>query len=107
MHKGFDTLNALPHVLSRGRLSVPAGKVHVVTAADVPNKLWLKPCAFSAAQQTFGQKLLQAHDFIAIPSAVSRQGWNLLFDPVRAAGKYKLELQEALDLDPRLNPPRK
>jgi hypothetical protein len=31
--------------------------------------------------------------------------WNLIFDASRAAGKYALQHQEDLDLDPRLNPP--
>lgn len=106
VHKGFRTLNAVPHVLSSGKLRVPWAKVHVVQPADVPNKLWLYPCAFSAAQQAFGNELLQKHPFVAIPSAVSRHSWNLIFDAERAAGKYALLDQELLDLDPRLDPPR-
>lgn len=104
VHKGFKTLNAVPHVLSSAELRVPWAGVHVVQPADVPNKLWLYPCAFSAAQQAFGHKLLQAHQFVAIPSAVSRRSWNLIFDAERAAGKYALRDQEPLDLDPRLDP---
>jgi hypothetical protein len=50
---------------------------------------------------------LSAYDFVAIPSAVSRRSWNLIFDASRAAGKYILQDQEDLDLDPRLNPPRR
>lgn len=107
VHKGFDTLNAVAHVLSAATLAIPWDQVHVVHPKDVPNKLWLYPCALSAAQQGFGRRLLSAHDFIAIPSAVSRRSWNLVFDANRAAGKYALQHQEALDLDPRLNPPRR
>jgi RES domain-containing protein len=107
VHKGFDTLNAVAHVLSAAALAIPWAKVHVVQPKDVPNKLWLYPCAFSAAQQDFGRRLLSAHDFVAIPSAVSRRSWNLIFDAGRAAGKYALQHQEDLDLDPRLNPPRR
>ncbi len=107
VHKGFDTLNAVAHVLSAAALAIPWVEVHVVQPKDVPNKLWLYPCAFSAAQQDFGRRLLSAHDFIAIPSAVSRRSWNLVFDAGRAAGKYALQYQEDLDLDPRLNPPRR
>jgi RES domain-containing protein len=105
VHKGFNTLNAVPHVLSAAALQVPWDKVHVVRPEDVPNKLWLYPCAFSAAQQDFGQQRLDAHPFIAIPSAVSRRSWNLIFDVSHTVGKYKLLHQENLDLDPRLNPP--
>jgi RES domain-containing protein len=107
VHKGFDSLNAVAHVLTAAALAIPWGQVHIVRPEDVPNKLWLYPCAFSAAQQGFGDRLLSAYDFIAIPSAVSRRSWNLIFDANRAAGKYALQQQEGLDLDPRLNPPRR
>ena len=105
VHKGFGTLNAVPHVLSAGALGIPWGHVHVVQPADIPNKLWLYPCAFSAAQQDFGHQRLSAHDFVAIPSAVSRRSWNLVFDASRAVGRYTLQHQEDLDLGPRSNPP--
>lgn len=105
VHKGFKTLNAVPHVLSCGELKVSWADVHVVQPADVPNRLWLYPCAFSAAQQAHGAALLTAHNFVAIPSVVSRHSWNFMFDAARVAGKYALQFQEDLDLDPRLNPP--
>lgn len=104
VHKGFKTLNAVTHVLSSAVILVPWAAVHVVQPTDVPNRLWLYPCAFSSAQQAFGAALLKAHDFVVIPSAVSRRSWNLLFDAERAAGKYELRSQEPLDLDPRLDP---
>jgi RES domain-containing protein len=106
VHKGFHALNALPHVLTSATLRVPWSAVHVVRPADVANGLWLYPCAFSAAQQAFGRALLEAHDFVAIPSAVSRRSWTLCFDPRRVAAKYVQRGQEPLDLDPRLDPPR-
>ena len=105
VHKGFGTLNAVPHVLSAAALEVPWDQVHVVQPEDIPNKLWRYPCAFSAAQQEFGHRWLSTHDFLAIPSSVSRRSWNLIFDASRAVGKYKLQHQEDLDLDPRLDPP--
>jgi RES domain-containing protein len=105
VHKGFKTLNAVPHVLSSAVLRVPWADVHVVHPGDVPNQLWLYPCAFSAAQQAFGHELLRGVKFAAIPSAVSRRSWNLIFDADSAAGKYELRDQEPLDLDPRLDPP--
>lgn len=104
VHKGFKTLNAVPHVLSSAALRGPWAALHVIQPSDVPNRLWLYPCALSSAQQAFGAELLRAHDFVAIPSAVSRRSWNLIFDSERAAGKYELRDQEALDLDPRLDP---
>jgi RES domain-containing protein len=105
VHKLFDTLNAVPHVLTSAELAVPWSDVHVLDLASVPNPLWLFPCANSAAQQTFGRDLLTAHAFVVFPSAVSRHSWNLLFNPEYAAGKYKLLAQEPLGLDPRFNPP--
>jgi RES domain-containing protein len=104
VHKGFKTLNGVPHVLSLAALKVPWTQVRVVQPDEVPNTLWLYPCAFSTAQQSFGNALLQAHEFVAIPSAVSRRSWNLIFDASRVAGQYDLRAQEALDLDPRLDP---
>lgn len=106
VHKGFKTLNSVPHVLSWATLRVPWDDVRIVRPDDVPNRLWLFPTAFSAGQQAFGDALLKAHDFVVIPSAVSRRSWNLVFDADRAAGKYELRVQELLDLDPRLDPPR-
>jgi RES domain-containing protein len=106
VHKGFDTLNGVPHVLSKAVLSIAWSKVQVVEPKDVPNKLWLYPCAFSGRQQEFGRALLSAHDFVAIPSVISRNSWNLVFDTNRASGKYSLQAQEDLDLDPRVDPPK-
>ena len=106
VHKGFKTLNAMPHILTAAELRVSWSVVHMVGPADVPNRLWLYPCAFSGAQQAFGCELLREHEFVAIPSAVSRRSWTLIFDPVRSVGKYGLRDQEPLDLDPRLDPPR-
>ncbi|ANC50638.1 hypothetical protein CP97_14948 (plasmid) [Aurantiacibacter atlanticus] len=39
-----------------------------------------------------------------IPSAVSSKSWNLMFDPVKAAGAYELVEQERFALDTRLHP---
>lgn len=105
VHKGFTVLNRVPHVLSSAALRIPWDEVLVVQPEDIPNKLWLYPSAFSAAQQDFGRRRLDAHPFVAIPSAVSRRSWNLIFNVSRAVGTYKLLHQEHLDLDPRLNPP--
>lgn len=105
VHKGFDTLNRVPHVLTAAALTVPWDEVHVVRPEEVPNRLWLYPTTTSAAQQTFGGDLLRAHTFVVLPSTVSRRSWNLLFDARRAVGRYRRVSQEPLDLDPRLNPP--
>ena len=104
VHKGFASLDIVPHVSTVLEIDDPA-RVHVVQPEDVPNPTWLIPGLPSAGQQAFGFGLLQAHAFVAIPSAVSRQSWNLLFDPDRAKNFYSLVVQERLALDTRLNRP--
>lgn len=105
VHKGFRALDILPHVSTVMEIA-DASQVHVVMPADVPNPTWLLPGIPSAGQQAFGAWLLAAHRFVAIPSAASRQSWNLVFDPDRAHGLYTMALQEQLAIDTRLNPPR-
>jgi RES domain-containing protein len=105
VHKGFDTLNRVPHVLTTAALAIPWDDVRIVRPNELPNRLWRYPTAASGAQQSFGADLLRAHTFVVLPSAVSRWSWNLLIDTRRAAEKYTLTSQEPLDLDPRLNPP--
>jgi RES domain-containing protein len=58
-------------------------------------------------KQAFGRALLEQHVFVVIPSTVSQESWNLLFNPTRAAGRYQLETQKRYTLDTRLNPPRR
>lgn len=101
VHKGFHVLDSLPHTVTAFEIPDPAD-VHVVMPASVPNPNWLVPAIPSPGQQRFGDALLAAHRFVAIPSAPSRHGWNLIFDPARAAGRYRLAFQERLAIDPRL-----
>ena len=103
VHKGFRALDTVPHVLTVLEIARPS-RVHVVMPADVPDPAWLLPGIPSAGQQAFGADLLGKHRFVAIPSAASRQSWNLIFDPDRAAGSYSMVVQEPLAIDPRLNP---
>ena len=104
VHKGFRALDVVPHVSTVLEITDPA-HVHVVMPADVPNPTWLLPGIPSAGQQAFGEALLGAHAFVAIPSTASRQSWNLVFDPDRARGLYAQAAQERLAIDTRLNPP--
>jgi RES domain-containing protein len=104
VHKGFKALDTLPFVITAARIAVIA-LVHVVKRDDVPNPNWLGPGALSAGQQAFGDDLLRLHRFVAIPSAVSTHSWNLIFDPLKAAGFYSLDFQEPFALDTRLHPP--
>lgn len=105
VHKGFDTLDAVPHVLASVEILEPAS-VHVVEPSTIPNPNWLVPGIPGDAQQKFGDALLARHKFVAIPSAVSRNSWNLLFVMDMARGAYRLKHQERFALDTRLNPPR-
>ena len=104
VHKGFAVLDTVPHVLTRARI-VDVNEVHVVMPEEVPNAGWLRPGSPSRGQQAFGRALLEQHLFVVIPSAVSDESWNLLFNPNRAAGRYELERQRRFALDTRLNPP--
>jgi RES domain-containing protein len=103
VHKSVRVLDSDPHVMTFFLLPDPAS-VHVVEPDDVPNPNWLVPCVPSGEQQRFGDALLARHGIVALPSVVSRYGWNLLLDPVRAAGRFALRRQEAFALDPRLSP---
>jgi RES domain-containing protein len=103
VHIGFPALDMVPHTMTSFEI-LSAADVHVVQDADVPNPNWLTPSTPSGGQQAFGDALLQAHRFIAIPSAVSRGSWNLIFTPARAAGGYVVRSQQPYALDPRLHP---
>lgn len=104
VHKGFRTLDTIPHVMTAAVLT-DATDVHVVYPGAVPNPNWLRPGIPSAGQQAFGDDLLRRHRFVAIPSAVSSHSWNLVFVASAAAGAYALKLQEIFALDTRLHPP--
>lgn len=104
VHTGFAALDTVPHVLTRARV-LDVAAVHVVTPADVPNQEWLRPGLPSQGQQAFGRALLEEHLFIAIPSTVTQESWNLLFNPARTARRYALETQKRFSLDTRLIPP--
>lgn len=106
VHKGFRTLDLVPHVLTSATLT-DLGPIHIVSPADVPDPNWLHPGIPSAGQQQFGDSLLAQHLFVLLPSVVSTRSWNLLFDPAMAKGKYVLRSQETFALDPRLHPPLK
>lgn len=103
VHKGFKALDTVHHVLTSVTISEP-DSVHVVEPADIPNANWLRPGFPSAGQRDFGDELLARHKFVAIPSAVSTNSWNLIFVSTVAAGAYTVSSQEPFALDPRLHP---
>lgn len=104
VHKGFRTLDTVPHVLTSLTVLEPSD-VKIVQPGDVPNPNWLHPGIPSAGQQAFGDALLLKHVFVLIPSAVSRHSWNLIFDATQAEEGYSLRAQERFALDTRLDPP--
>jgi RES domain-containing protein len=104
VHKGFETLDRVTHVMTRLHVAA-AQDVYVVEPKTIPNASWLRPCQPSRGQQRFGDALLSAHRFIVIPSAVSTQSWNLIFNPQKAASAYAMLAQDAFALDTRLHPP--
>jgi RES domain-containing protein len=103
VHKGFDTLDTVPHMLSCLAVAGPDA-VHVVEPQAVPNPNWLVPGVVSPNQQAFGDALLARHALVAIPSVVSRHSWNLLIDAVAARDLVSLRHAEAFALDTRLTP---
>ena len=104
VHKGFSTLDTEPHMMTTARIIDPE-EVHVVMPEDIPNPNWLVPAEPGPNQQAFGNALLAAHRFVMIPSVVSRQSWNVIFDADRATGGYDDVDQTRFALDPRLQPP--
>jgi RES domain-containing protein len=103
VHKGFDVLDTTPHVMTSATI-LDTGGIHVVHRDDVPNPTWLRPALPSRGQQDFGRQLLEQHTFVLIPSAVSEESWNLIFNPNRAVGQYELHSQKRFALDTRLTP---
>jgi len=103
VHKGFNTLDAVPHTLIEIEISDPA-RVYVVQPTALPNPSWLRPGTISEGQQTFGDGLLASNPLVVVPSVVSTHSWNLLIDVAGAAGLFSLRGSEAFALDPRLNP---
>lgn len=103
VHKGFRTLDTVPHVMTAATIAPDV--VFIVEPDAVPNANWLRPGIPSAGQQAFGDDLLAKHKFVVIPSVVSTASWNLIFVGSNASGSYKLRSQDAFALDTRLHPP--
>src|SRR5690606_16143358 len=104
VHKGFRTLDTVPHVLTAMEV-LSADRVQVVHPENVPNQNWLVPGIPGRGQQDFGDRLLREHPTILIPSAVSRHSWNLVSLARAARREYGARLQEPFALDTRLHPP--
>lgn len=104
VHRGFDALDSQPFVLTSLTIQDPA-QVKIVWPGDVPNPAWLHAGIPSAGQQDWGARLLDQYTFVALPSVVSRDSWNVIFRADKASGRYAMLAQKPLTLDTRLNPP--
>nr|WP_299243575.1 RES domain-containing protein [uncultured Halomonas sp.] len=104
-HKGFKALDIIPHVLLCARI-LDSSLIYEVAPASIPNSNWLIPGSPGQGQQAHGDKLLEEHPFIVIPSTVSRHSWNIVMNPVTAQGLFEVVLEEPFALDTRLNPPQ-
>ncbi|WP_243263343.1 RES family NAD+ phosphorylase [Sulfitobacter dubius] len=102
VHKKFRALDTAPHILTSARVIDPS-EIHVLDIDDIPNANWLVPSVHGPGQQKFGDELIRKHNFVLIPSTVSRHSWNLVFDATQAAGRFDDIQQEAFALDPRLH----
>ncbi|WP_280547299.1 MULTISPECIES: RES domain-containing protein [unclassified Halomonas] len=104
-HKGFKSLDTVPHVLLCLRI-LDTSQVHVVTPASLPNPNWLIPGSPGQGQQTYGDSLLDLHPFIIVPSTVSRHSQNIVMSPTLAQVLFEVVLEEPFALDTRLNLPQ-
>lgn len=104
VHRGFDALDRVPHTMTSMTIR-DFKQVRIVPPEEIPNENWLRPGVPSAGQQRFGDDLLRSQRFIALPSVVSRNSWNLIFIAEPASRFYELKAQERFALDTRLNPP--
>ena len=100
-HVGFEALDMAPFVLTCFEIKDPSS-IAVIQPEDLPNPNWLIPSQPSPNQQQFGDALLAEHEFVLLPSAVTRHSWNLLLSCELAAGKFKLVSQDRFALDTRL-----
>lgn len=101
VHKGFDALDARPHVLTAMALR-PDVRMRVVRPEEVPNPNWLVPGSPTPGQARFGSELLRRHPVVLIPSVVAQRSWNVLVNPEFEADVLTVLEQDRLRLDPRL-----
>lgn len=103
VHRGFPTLNTVPHIMT-SFVILDVRDCLIVNKEDVPNPNCLVPSYPSVGQQAFGDGLLSKHPFVLLPSVVSPESWNIIFNPQLATHKYGDVKQKSFALDPRLHP---
>jgi RES domain-containing protein len=101
VHKGFKVLNTVAHDLYSFTITDPC-QVRVVQPGEVPNPHWIRPIPPSKDQQAFGDRLIDAHPYVVLPSAVSGHSWNLLVNVMTALPLMTDIRSERFALDPRL-----
>lgn len=102
VHKGFAVLDAQPHILTRFNIAKPKG-VAVYFAKDLPDQSWLNPNMQTPAQRVWGAEQMAKAKVIVMPSAVSRNSWNLVFQAPLSDDWISQVSQESFVLDPRLH----
>ena len=103
VHAGFRAIDIQAHTLTSFVVK-DAATIQRVPASEFPNANWLSSNMHTAGQHEWIAQKLANEDrpFVLVPSSISRQSWNLIFDPRVAAGKYALRSQERYALDTRL-----
>jgi len=105
VHKGFRVLDTQPHVMTAFQIAEPAS-IKVFAPGDIPEPEWLDPNNATPERRAWGAEKLQKHGIIVIPSAVSRQSWNLIFLAPMVPETFQNLTQSDFVLDPRLNATR-
>jgi RES domain-containing protein len=105
VHAGFTMLDTIPHVLTKFVIH-DIDYIDVVDPTMIANPNWLRPGAPNSNQQAFLQTRLAnaAKPFVLVPSVISPQSWNVIFDPKVARGKFRMIRHNRFALDQRLSP---
>jgi len=101
-YKGLRALDVVPHTLTSLAIR-DADRLRVLQPHEIPEATWLEPGQVSAAQQAFGDRLLSEHGCLVLPSVVSRNSWNVVFDPAALSDQCALVARQDFVLDPRLH----
>jgi RES domain-containing protein len=105
VHTGFDHLDTVPHIVTKFLIE-DFTMIEIVEPSQISNPNWLRPGTPNSAQQAFLAARLTslAKPFVLVPSVISPESWNVLFDPSVAKGKYRVMDQTRFALDQRLSP---
>jgi RES domain-containing protein len=105
VHAGFAILDTVAHTMTKFVIE-DIDFLDVIEPRQIANPNWLRPGVPNLAQQDFLTSRLAnaSKPFVAIPSVISPESWNIVFDPFVAAGKYTLVDQKTFALDQRLSP---